>query len=121
MKTINGALDKVLKLRGVNYYWKNREEMAAARGKDVNKMSYGYSDKLQTGVIAQEIEQVMPELVNTDKDGFKSVDYTGITPVLIEAIKEQQTIIDQQQKKNEELEAKVNKLEKMMEELLNKQ
>ena len=114
VKTINGALDKVLKLRGVNYYWKNREEMAAARGKDANNMSYGYSDKLQTGVIAQEVEQIMPELVSTDKYGFKSVDYVSLTPVLIEAIKELKA-------EKDALETKVDRLEKMMEELLNKQ
>ena len=114
VQTISGALDKVLKLRGVTYYWKTREEMAATRGVSVNNMSYGYSDKLQTGVVAQEIEQVMPELVSTDEAGFKSVDYVGITPLLIEAIKEQQTIINNQQQQ-------IDELKKMVEELLNKQ
>jgi hypothetical protein len=120
VETINGALDKVLKLRGVTYYWKNREEMAAVRGVSANNMSYGYSDKLQTGVIAQEIEQVMPELVSTDKDGFKSVDYVGITPVLIEAIKEQQAIIDGQQKQIDELKAENLKMQQQIEQILEK-
>ena len=106
VKTIDGALDKVLKLRGVSYYWKNREEMAAAKGVSADSLDYGYSDKKQLGVIAQELEEVLPELVKTDANGFKSVDYVSITPVLIEAIKEQQKQIDE--------------LKRMVEQLMNK-
>ena len=43
-------------------------------------------------MLAQELEQVLPELVNTGTDGFKAVNYAQLTPVLIEAIKEQQQI-----------------------------
>jgi hypothetical protein len=88
VETINGALDKVLQLRGVSYYWKSKEEMAAARGKDVGNFSYGFGSEKQIGVIAQEIEEVLPELVVTDNEGFKAVKYENLTPVLIEAIKE---------------------------------
>ena len=110
VQQLNGALDKVLKLRGVSYYWKNSEEMTAVRGKEV----YGYDDKKHIGVIAQEVEEVLPELVVTDNEGFKAVKYENIAPVLIEAVKEQQAII-------EGLESKVEKLEKLVEELLKKQ
>lgn len=47
------------------------------------------------GVIAQEIEQVLPELVKEGSDGMKSVNYIGIIPLLVEAIKEQQKQIDE--------------------------
>ncbi len=43
---------------------------------------------MQTGLIAQEIEKLMPELVNTDSEGIMSVNYSGLIPYLIEAIKE---------------------------------
>ena len=66
------------------------------------------------GVVAQEVEKVLPELVNTDENGYKSVEYANLTPVLIEAIKEQQAIIDQQNKR-------IENLEKMLEELMKKQ
>ena len=51
-------------------------------------MKYSYNDRLQIGVIAQELEEVLPELVTTNDEGFKSVDYIKLTPVLIEAVKE---------------------------------
>jgi vacuolar-type H+-ATPase subunit I/STV1 len=87
IKPIQNALDHVLKMQGVTYYWKVDE----------------YPDKHfpegeQVGFIAQEIEKVYPQVVLTDKDGYKSVDYSKLTPVLVEAIKEQQKIIEELQK-----------------------
>jgi hypothetical protein len=87
IKPIQNALDNVLKMQGVTYYWKVDE----------------YPDKHfpkgeQIGFIAQEIEKVYPQVVLTDKDGYKSVDYSRLTPILVEAIKEQQKIIEELQK-----------------------
>ena len=67
--TIESALDKVMQLRGVYF---TRAE----------------SDRQSLGVIAQEIEEVIPEVVHTDSDGMKSVAYGNIIGLLIEAIKE---------------------------------
>jgi hypothetical protein len=47
-----------------------------------------FSDAKQIGFIAQELEEVYPELVITDEQGYKRVDYAKITPILVEAIKE---------------------------------
>jgi hypothetical protein len=47
----------------------------------------------QMGVIAQEVETVFPELVETGPDNMKAVNYSGLTAVLIEAVKEQQAQI----------------------------
>ena len=69
IKTIDNALNKVDKLRGVEF----------------NKIG---EDKKSIGVIAQEIEKVIPEVVREDDKGMKSVAYGNITGVLIEAIKE---------------------------------
>jgi len=127
VQQLDGALDKVLKLRGVSFYWKSKEDMAAAKGKDVNNFSYGFGSEKQIGVIAQEIEQVLPELVVTDNEGFKSVKYENLTPVLIEAIKEQQSLINSlqsekeaQQKEIEELKAANSKMQRQIEEILEK-
>ena len=106
-------MDKVLKLRGVSYYWKNQEEMAAAKGVAVDSLDYGYDDKKHIGVIAQELEKEFPELVSTADDGFKSVEYSTLAPILIEAMKEQQAIIDNQQKQ-------IDELKKLVEELMKK-
>jgi hypothetical protein len=46
------------------------------------------------GVLAQETEAILPELVQTDSDGIKSVDYTGLLPILIEAVKQQSAQIE---------------------------
>ncbi len=46
------------------------------------------------GVLAQEFEKIYPELVSTDKDGYKAVNYAQLTPVLLEALKEQQAQIE---------------------------
>lgn len=74
ISTIDGALDKVKQLRGVDYTWKESEEKSK-------------------GVIAQELQEVFPELVSESDSGL-SVNYNGIIGVLIEAIKEQQKQID---------------------------
>jgi hypothetical protein len=76
VETLDGALDKVLQMRGVSY----------------NKI--GESEK-KVGVIAQEILNVLPEVVSQDKTGTYSVAYGNIVSVLIEAIKEQQAQIDE--------------------------
>ena len=69
VKTLENSLSKVNKLRGVEF----------------NKI--GNNNK-SIGVIAQEIEKILPEVVHTDNDGMKSVAYGNITGLLIEAVKE---------------------------------
>ena len=59
------------------------------------------------GFIAQDLKKVFPELVEQDSTGYFYVDYVGLIPVIIEALKEQQTIIDAQSSKIKELEKKV--------------
>ncbi|MBK5274725.1 MAG: tail fiber domain-containing protein [Desulfuromonadales bacterium] len=85
---INTALDKVLNLTGLTYEWRTHEY------KEKN-----FPNGRHYGVIAQEIERVLPEVVNTAADGTKAVAYTEIIPVLIEAIKEQQKRIELLEKK----------------------
>jgi len=65
-----------------------------------------FSDKRQVGLIAQDVEKVLPEVVNTDAEGFKSIDYAKINVLLIDAIKEQQKSIDELKKEIELLKSK---------------
>jgi hypothetical protein len=75
---LQNSLQKIIQLNGYNYYWKNEN-----------------ADKsLQTGVLAQEVQKLFPELVKEDKDRILSVNYSGLIPLLIESIKEQQQQID---------------------------
>jgi hypothetical protein len=83
IQTLTNALANIEKLRGVSYDWKQAEFPEK-----------NFEAKHQIGLIAQELELVYPELVNTDADGYKSVDYSKLVAVLIEAVKEQQTQIN---------------------------
>ena len=80
-------LDRVVKLQPVNYYWRATEFPEKRFG---TQQSYG--------LIAQEVERVLPELVGEDKEGFKTVDYSKLPLMMLQAIKEQQTQIEQQHK-----------------------
>jgi hypothetical protein len=77
VKTIDNALEKVIKLRGVSYTRNDIEDKSS-----------------KIGVIAQEVLKVLPEVVSQDENDKYSVSYGNITGVLIEAIKEQQKQID---------------------------
>jgi hypothetical protein len=81
---IDQALDKVLQLDGLYYQWRV-EEFPAKK----------FTTEQQMGFIAQDVEKLFPEMVHTDQAGYKSVNYGKLTPVLVEAIKEQQNQIDQ--------------------------
>jgi len=101
---ISGALDKVMQLKGVTF---RANELAE---------SYGYtSDKEQVGVIAQDVEKVLPQIVvpapfdlmqlqegieiSRSGENYKTVHYEKLVPLLIQAIKEQQVMIEELQKK----------------------
>jgi hypothetical protein len=88
VKPIQNALDKINKIGGYTFDWNDNQEVH--KGHDI-------------GVIAQEIEAVLPEIVSTRDNGYKAVKYDRITALLIEGIKEQQRQID-------ELKILVNKL-----------
>lgn len=82
ISSIEGALSKINQLRGVTYNWKDNTKDTAQ----------------QIGFIAQEVEKVFPQLVKTDEKGMKSVAYSNMVPVLLEAIKEQQKQIEELKK-----------------------
>ena len=54
----------------------------------------GFPAGKQIGFIAQEVERSLPELVDTDDKGYKTIAYTKLIPILVEAIKSQQRQID---------------------------
>lgn len=78
IRQIDNPLEKILSIRGVNFEWREGHRQSA-------------------GVIAQEVEKVLPELVEGDKT--KTVNYNGLIGVLVEAIKEQQKQIEELKKK----------------------
>ena len=79
---IPNALEKVNQISGNTYDWKEGyDEVHSHKGNDV-------------GVIAQEIEQILPQIVTNRDNGFKAVQYEKIIPLLIEAIKELSAKVD---------------------------
>ncbi|MEM9835119.1 MAG: tail fiber domain-containing protein [Bacteroidota bacterium] len=80
---IENPLEKIQQFSGWYYDWKR----AAFPERQ-------FTDRRQIGVIAQELETVFPEIVMTDEEGYKSVDYAKLTPILLEAIKAQQAMIE---------------------------
>jgi len=80
IKPIESALDKVTKLQGVTFDWKESDSIL-----DI---------KEDIGFIAQDVQKVVPELVRKNKDGMLSMRHQGIAPILLEAIKELKAEID---------------------------
>ncbi|MDO7873520.1 tail fiber domain-containing protein [Hymenobacter sp. ASUV-10] len=83
IRPLTSALSAVLALRGVRYEW---NALGVRHG--------GTAGAGQVGLLAQEVEKIYPELVSTDAEGYKAVNYAQLTPVLIEALKEQQQQIE---------------------------
>jgi len=84
---LKDVMQKLNQLNGVRYHWKDKETMG---------------EEEEIGLIAQEVEGVYPELI-TEVEGYKAVNYVGLIPVLVEALKDQQQMIDAQSNQLEEL------------------
>jgi hypothetical protein len=82
ISSLTGTLNRIQQLRGVTYNWIDK-------GKDTTE---------QIGFIAQEVEKVFLQLVRTNNKGYKSVAYSHMVPVLLQAIKEQQAEIEELKK-----------------------
>jgi hypothetical protein len=113
---IASALQKIEQLRGVSFAWNEQglrhltadiESMVSAGPEASAAENQLLWDKLRQqccaklmsrrniGLVAQDVEQVLPELVYTNADGYKCVDYNKMTAVLVQAVKEQQASIQQ--------------------------
>jgi hypothetical protein len=83
IRTIDSPLDKIKNIRGVSFEWKTAEYQ-----------DKGFPEGRHYGVIAQQIEHTLPDVVKEGPDGEKAVSYTDLVPILAEAIKEQQKQIE---------------------------
>ena len=84
IKPIESALDKVSKLQGVTFDWKESDSIL--------------NIKEDIGFIAQDVQKVIPELVRENEDGMLSMRHQGIAPILLEAIKELKAEIEELKK-----------------------
>jgi hypothetical protein len=92
IKPLKNSLEAIGKLDGVTYDWRINEFP-----------NEKFPDVKQNGLIAQDVEKVFPNLVETRADGYKTVDYVMLVPSLIEAVKELKTITDKQAKEIKDL------------------
>ncbi len=114
---MQGVLAKLSGINGVYYNWK--------------KAYSANTEKNQIGVLAQEIESEFPELVVADENGYKSVDYARLSAVLLQAVKEQNQIIERLEENADKKDAEIEQLKEqyklltkrldMIEKLLRKQ
>ena len=89
IKKIEKPLAKIKKINGVTFDWRKLT-------KEEEDQRFQLNRGADIGVIAQEVEEVLPEIVTTrEKTGYKAVKYEKLTALLIEAVKEQQTQIDE--------------------------
>ena len=96
---LRNALEDLLNLQGVTYAYDQKQ------WREKN-----FPGGRQIGFIAQEMESLFPELVTTDRDGYKSVNYAGVVPVLVEAVKTLKVEVNLLTVRNRELEARLSRL-----------
>ncbi|MDA3930032.1 MAG: tail fiber domain-containing protein [Prolixibacteraceae bacterium] len=101
IEEIDSQVEKVKKLKSVNYKWKtNNGNDKSAKG---NNKTYG--------LLAQDLEKIYPDMVMTNDSGVKAIYYMELIPVLIQVTQEQQAIIEQQAERLNDFEKRLSKLE----------
>jgi len=105
IEPLSDCLETVQELRGVRYDW------------DDKYADHDFDDERHIGFVAQELADVLPEAVTTGEDDLRSTIGDAITPVLAEAIKEQQEIIDSQQETIERQQGAIDELGERVAEL----
>lgn len=100
IQPLQNSVDEIHKLSAIRFDWR-REEFPERN----------FSPDNQIGLIAQEVRKVVPEAVQEDKDGYLSVDYSRLVPLLVGSIKEQQQMITDQQKRIEKLEETIRRMQ----------
>jgi hypothetical protein len=108
IQPLSNVLERVMQVDGVSYRFRT-DEFPDKK----------FSDKEQIGMIAQDLEKQFPELVLTDEQGFKAIDYGVLSAVLWQAVKEQQKEINELKNKiisNETLKTRIERLEKIISE-----
>ncbi len=121
---ISNSLDKVKKINGVSYNFDSKSiynhfnknvinDSSKYIQNDGKKNAKYFEDSIKDnyrklGFIAQNLKDVFPELVDIDSNGYYYVDYIGLIPVLVEAIKEQQITIENQEYRITAIESRLN-------------
>ena len=98
IQVLSDVLPKLENIQDVKFDWR-KEEFP----------DKGFDDRTQIGLITQDVEKEFPELINQDNEGYKALSYVGFVGVLLQAIKEQQKLIESQQGQIDELKSLIKK------------
>ncbi|MCQ2376107.1 MAG: tail fiber domain-containing protein [Salinivirgaceae bacterium] len=93
----NETVSKLKQIESKTYQYKSQDELLTlyqSVNGDTAQVKYFDTNRDQYGFLAQDFENVFPELVYTDSVGLKSIDYISLIPILLQAIQEQQAQID---------------------------
>jgi Chaperone of endosialidase len=101
VKPLSGSLNKLLKLRGVSFQWKEPEK-------------YGKLTGTQVGLVADEVEEIFPDWVGTDSAGYKTLTIRGFEALTIEALRELQQANEELRSANSELQKRLKILEQKL-------
>jgi hypothetical protein len=101
------VLNQVAALQPVHYFW---------RADEFPDRHFG--DRQTYGLVAQDVEQVLPELVVTEADGFKAIDYAKLPLLAIQAVKELKAQVGDLKTENDGLKQRLGELERLVTEVL---
>lgn len=104
IEALDDCSQKLSQLSGVTYTYRTDEFQ-----------DWSFSREKQIGFLAQDVQKIFPELVNSDADGYLNVNYVGLIPVIVETLKEQQKVIEAKDNQIKTLEERLLALEKAVE------
>lgn len=112
IKDLSGGLTDILQLRPVSYNWKTSAEplkMSSANDSTTHiSNSNPDANVTQYGFLAQDVEKIIPDIVETDEGGAKAINYTALIPMLVQSIQELQATISNQNAVIESLSSRVD-------------
>jgi hypothetical protein len=97
IRPLENSIEKIDKLEPKRFFWRKQE---------FPNKNFPEGDNI--GLIAQDVEKIYPELVTTGSDGYKAVNYSQLTAILLKAVKEQQEVIKKLEVKMKKIEEKSN-------------
>ena len=98
VRPLTGALDQLLRLRGICFEWKEPEKQGNLTGP-------------QMGMLAHEVEEVFPEWISTDPEGYKQLTIRGFEALVVEALRTLKAIQDRIEGQNQAFETRLGQLE----------
>ena len=103
IKTLSSGLETIMNLRPVSFTWNNSIKNNTISTRLNSSIPNMEEEKSHYGFIAQEVEEVLPDIVQEEEDGTKLVNYSAMIPMLVQAIQEMQVTIENQNRKIEAL------------------